>query len=528
MAKVSRKTEIQPLDGTPEKRLFWSIISDYDLSTALTELADNAFDIWLSGRSTQVLSIVAELDVEQQWITIKDDAGGVPKQNLRLLVAPGGSANSAEEESIGIFGVGSKRAVVAVAESATIKTRFGLEDSFQIDISDDWLESGDWEIAAYQIPDIDARSTSVELYKLRKPFAAEFVEQLRARFGETYGRMLKGQVEIQVNGKPVAPITFESWAFPPEHAPRRVEFEVVSPGEGVVRVEITAGLIRDRDPVDENYGVYIYCNERLIVRALKAREVGYYSSAGVPHPDASLCRVIVRLNGPAKMMPWNSSKTGVNYSHKVFQNIRPVIEQLLGHFSSLSRRLKSSWESEVFSHGTGEVVPIAGANQDSGRRLSLPQLPRVQKSRVESAKARNIGVLTQKPWTLGLLEAVEFVDVIRRQRLETSSRISMILLDSTFEIALKEFIVHRQDLFPSSVYNDAKIAEVFKNRHKVIQTIIDVAPIDPRLLERARHYYNVRNKLIHERATVAVPEVDVDNYRDVIQSILSELFGLEF
>ena len=33
MNEVIRKTEIHPIDGTPEKRMFWSIISDYDLKT---------------------------------------------------------------------------------------------------------------------------------------------------------------------------------------------------------------------------------------------------------------------------------------------------------------------------------------------------------------------------------------------------------------------------------------------------------------------------------------------------------------
>ena len=43
---IARKTEIAPIDGTPVKRMFWSIISDYDLRTGLCELVDNAIDLW--------------------------------------------------------------------------------------------------------------------------------------------------------------------------------------------------------------------------------------------------------------------------------------------------------------------------------------------------------------------------------------------------------------------------------------------------------------------------------------------------
>jgi hypothetical protein len=43
--------------------------------------------------------------------------------------------------------------------------------------------------------------------------------------------------------------------------------------------------------------VYFYCNNRLIAKEIKTRDVGYFVSAeaGVPHPNISLCRELVRL-----------------------------------------------------------------------------------------------------------------------------------------------------------------------------------------------------------------------------------------
>jgi hypothetical protein len=58
--------------------------------------------------------------------------------------------------------------------------------------------------------------------------------------------------------------------------------------------------------------------------------------------------------------------------------------------------------------------------------------------------------------------------------------------------------------------------------------VIDRVPIEAQLLERARHYYLLRNKLIHERATIGITQADVDNYRSVIEQILNHLFGLIF
>ncbi len=48
------------------------------------------------------------------------------------------------------------------------------------------------------------------------------------------------------------------------------------------------------------------------------------------------------------------------------------------------------------------------------------------------------------------------------------------------------------------------------------------------LLDKVRHYYGLRNKLIHERATVGITDNDVANYRTTIEEVLSILFKLRF
>src|ERR1039458_602584 len=150
--------------------------------------------------------------------------------------------------------------------------------------------------------------------------------------------------------------------------------------------------------------------------------------------------------------------------------------------------------------------------------------PRVNKQQVEHLKTRNKKVLKDAPWTVGLVEAIAAVDVITRQHFDTKNRIALILLDSNFEIALKEFIVHRNDLFPPHVYNDAKIAQLFGNRPNVIREVAAHVTFSPTLLTKVRHYYGLRNKLIHERATVGLTDNDVANYRATIERVLTILF----
>lgn len=530
MNETPGKREVITLDGTPDKRLFWSIISDYDVQTALCELIDNAIDQWMGTNPRAPLVVELALDPDRQLISVKDNAGGIGKSDLRMLIAPGSSRNSPAAATIGIFGVGSKRAVVALAENVVIKTHRKGDKTYQIDVTSDWLESPVWDIPAYEIPNIPEGVTSIDLSALRKTFSATDIDHLKQHLGETYGWFLdQRDCKILVNDESIKSLGFESWAYPSGFEPQRAVFDVNLRGSGTIKVDMTAGLIRDRDPEADNYGVYFYCNHRLVVKELKVREVGYFvsSEAGVPHPDASLCRAVIRLDGEAKLMPWNSSKTGINYSHPLFHAIRPALIQLVTQFSSLSRRLKDDWEAKVFKYSKGEVQKVDGDLVTQGKKLVLPPLPKVNKPHVETLKAKNESKIMDQPWTLGLVEAVAAVTILSRQKLETKNRIALILLDSNFEIALKEFIVHRSDLFPPKTYTDSRIKELFETRHRVIDEVSSKIDIPKKLLDKAKHYYVLRNKLIHERATVGITDSDVEYYDDTIREILQILFGLD-
>ncbi len=525
---VDRKTPIELINGTPKKRMFLSIISDYDLMTGLCELVDNAIDLWMCGGRKNSLEVSIEVDAERQLISVRDNAGGVKRHELSVLITPGESKNDLAAEVIGVFGVGGKRAGIALAEHVTIKTRYLEEESCELDMTPEWLQTEDWELPAYAIPDVSPGTTQVDMSHLRKSLRQSDIDNLRTHLGETYSWFLNEGCTITVNGVSVAPLSFENWAFPPEYGPRQSRFDVDMGRSGKLSIELTGGLIRDRNPEKENYGVYFYCNHRLVVKEQRTHDVGYITGeAGVPHSDASLCRVIVRMQGPAQLMPWTSSKSDINHGHLVFQQLRPRLVSLVSYFSSLSRRLRDDWKGHVFRHDVGEVQEVP-AEDIIGKHSVLPALPRASRPRAERYKADNKIQLENKPWTLGLIEALAMVDIAERQRFETKNRISLILLDSNFEIALKEFIVHRQDLFPPKEYNDAEIRRLFGNRHLVTNAILKKMPALKPLIDAADHYYILRNKLIHERATVDVTDSDIKNYRRTVERLLNALFDLNF
>jgi sensor histidine kinase regulating citrate/malate metabolism len=118
------KKEIDKLDGTPHKRFILSIVSDYDLNRSICELIDNATDIWIKNGRKNKLNISVNFDQNQKTISILDNSGGVQQKDLNFLISPGASTNTTDDNTIGIFGVGTKRAVIALSQDIKITSRY--------------------------------------------------------------------------------------------------------------------------------------------------------------------------------------------------------------------------------------------------------------------------------------------------------------------------------------------------------------------------------------------------------------------
>ncbi|MCJ7423144.1 ATP-binding protein, partial [Candidatus Bathyarchaeota archaeon] len=82
------KREVDRIDAVPSKRLFLSIIADYDLNRSICELIDNALDIWVKNGKSMPINVQVDLDKNQQTILISDNAGGVKKDDMRVIVGP--------------------------------------------------------------------------------------------------------------------------------------------------------------------------------------------------------------------------------------------------------------------------------------------------------------------------------------------------------------------------------------------------------------------------------------------------------
>lgn len=523
------KKQIDPIDALPSKRLYLSIIADYDITKGLCELIDNAIDIWSKKEFKGSLEVDIDMNLEQQIITISDNAGGVAEPDLRYLVAPGETQNEPDGHTIGIFGVGTKRATVAIAQKIVVSTRHGTGKTFQLEIDDAWLASDNWEIdEVYEVDNIKEATTIIELSKLRRPVDDNFIINLKEHLGAAYCRFLdKGKFHLKLDGEDIEGISFENWAFPPNYEPRRYKGQIKTDEGGIIEVRAIAGLCQESSPIKGEYGVYFYCNERLVGKALKDFDVGFaVGLAGRAHPNVSTVRVLISLTGEAQDMPWNSSKSEISYKHRVFEALRGWLVKVVSDYASLSRRWGGRWEEMIFQYKEGSFVDIEIEDFPETKRSFIPPLPRTKRKYKQRVKDLNKDLVEEKPWTRGLYEGMVVTDFVEKQKFSEGNRLQLILLDSTLEIAFKEYLVNEVE---DDYYNDDKLKKIFQQRHLVHKEIQEHdVDIDPKIWKKIKYYYDKRCKLIHERSTLAISDDDINLFRGIVELVLSELFSLRF
>ena len=470
-----------------------------------------------------------KLDSTQQRICVNDNAGGLDKEELPVIVSPGLTRNKDTANTIGIFGVGSKRAVVALAQDVTIRTRKS-EKTYEISFNDEWIEEDDdWSLDVFEVNQISEGTTEIELLKLRHPINEEIINYLANYLGATYALLLLDQdIEIQLNDKKIEGISFENWAYPPKFEPIEYKGEIQTDDGNTVLIEAIGGLILQSSPSGGEYGVYFYCNDRLIAKALKTYDVGFYKGlAGKPHADISIMRLIIRLNGPASLMPWNSSKSGINPSTQVFAAIRNWLLAVVKDYTSLARKMskmEGGWPENVFKFTEGEKMKVNIDNFPTVKTSYLPPLPIVTPLYSKVIKQKNQPIADIKPWTKGLFETIIVVKWILKQNFEQKNRISLILLDSDLEIAFKEFLVNES----GASYSNNKLVSLFGNRHDVEKEIQKYSQISQNTWQQLNYYYNMRCLLIHQKASVNVSNSDIDKFFLLVTNVLHALFGLEF
>lgn len=322
----------------PAKEFFISMLTrDISLADCILDLLDNSVDgahRSVGNESGNDLSgYYVDLRLDAEHFEVTDNCGGISLEDAKEYAFNFGrrkEAPAVSSQSIGIYGIGMKRALFKLGkrieiESSTAENRFKTT----IDV-EAWEAEKEWEFDLNPGSALAQVGTTIKVSDLNAGVGDELVDTTFQRIlfraiSRGYALFLKNGLKVMLNEKPIDSEYFRL-RVGVDFAPIRTSYE-----EKGVRVEITAGMASP-PPKDDSadakiphyhtYGWYVVCNDRVVLAADKTnRTVWGNDGFNAWHNQYNGFLGIASfhsMENPA-VLPWTTTKRDLDLSHPIYR-----------------------------------------------------------------------------------------------------------------------------------------------------------------------------------------------------------------
>ena len=358
----------------PTKRFFVSMLTrDIDLKDAILDLVDNCLDGAL--RSARVNPVdyakhSIEIEVGRARFRIADDCGGIPREIAKNYAFKMGRERAderdSESETIGMYGIGMKRAIFKMGTNAVVRS-FNGHDKFKVPISADWLEQPNWD----PLPILDdvggdaltTQGTTIvvsDLYEsVARQFANDgFVDDLKTALGEHFTTFIQKGLRISVNSVAVEPVRIEVLVSTEAGGPAPYVYTKDIEGVNVsIVVGINAAQSNDEDDEEptefsgdrssKTAGWNIFCNDRAVIVGDKSRMTGWGDGVPLYHPQFSVITAIIEFrSAAADKLPVTTTKRALDTSSPVWLEAKVKMREGLRVWTSYTNAWKNHPRSD--------------------------------------------------------------------------------------------------------------------------------------------------------------------------------------
>lgn len=336
--------------AVPTKQFFVSMLTrDIKLEDAILDLIDNCLDGALrlgNGGKPDYSQFLVKITLAKNYFSIEDNCGGIPREvaknyAFKMGREPNDNRDS-DTETIGMYGVGMKRAIFKMGRNAIVKTRHG-SDTYEVPISAAWLDATNWDPLPINEPTepkekLEEPGTTIYVNDLNEGVARHFanpafVNEVTTAISQHFTMFLQWGFKIEINGEYVSPVHVEVLVSPREDGPAPYVFRKTT---GDVTVSITVGLNTSRrsegDDNDDDAdfagqrasatsGWTVLCNDRAVIVGDKSRLTGWGDLPLVPlyHPQFSVITGIVEFRAKDAMkLPVTTTKRALDASSELW------------------------------------------------------------------------------------------------------------------------------------------------------------------------------------------------------------------
>lgn len=389
--------------GSPSKAFFVNMITrDIALSDAILDLLDNAVDGIKRAAGAAPPDFAphfAHVAFGPGEFRISDNCGGIPidiaKEYAFRFGKPDDVIADPTPHSIGLYGIGMKRALFKMGRNIDVSSSTGQE-SFTVAIDvDKWRKQPDdnWDFPLSNVvtqgtaEPTGTRITVTNLYEgiAREFEAPSFMNSLVRSVQRDYAFILERGLKVTVNESPIVG-RMPTLRLSEEVAPMKLAY-----ADDGVQVQIIAGLAapppednspQQRYPEQELYGWYVVCNERVVVTADRTTLTGWGVDT-VPswHPQFFGFMGIVRFESDdPRLLPWRTTKRDVDVSSGVYKRALVKMRQATKDFIEYTNRRKSELRHAREAETAAKSVALSQV--PPRERLVLPKIKKADVRRI--------------------------------------------------------------------------------------------------------------------------------------------------
>lgn len=379
--------------ATPTKDFFIRMITrDISLRDCIVDLLDNSVDgarrtakaRAIPNSPTPLAGFEASIQLSNDRFVIADNCGGISLSDAIDYAFHFGRRKDAPadvEGTIGLYGIGMKRAIFKIGREAHIESRH-RDESFVVLVNvDEWEAREDWDFEIDPLDKTDAIGTTIILDELYPTVATSFADptfshELIRMIARDYAFVVQQGFRVQVGGVQV-----------PDYAYRIKQSADLAPGvveylDDGVRVRIIAGLIEELDidvPDDlrpdktDRFGWYVVCNDRVIVAGNKTDHT-VWGNAGfqVWHNQYNgFAGFLVLASDDPEKLPWTTTKREVDIGNPLYLRALVKMKELTDAFIAYTNERKADPESAKRVEAAAPAVTVGSVTGSAPMRFPV-------------------------------------------------------------------------------------------------------------------------------------------------------------
>jgi hypothetical protein len=401
--------DTEKVEARPEKDFFISMITrDITLDACVLDLVDNAID---GAKRTNAKDkrdandfsgYSVEIEFSGKSFSITDNCGGIPVALAKdYAFRFGRSPNQKEDtrESIGLYGIGMKRAVFKLGKVITIHSSTD-DEAFDLEIDvPQWERTPVWEFGLTKRAAGKRPETTI-LVKMLHPGVKEelvdpvFETTLVKDISRVYSLFIQRGLAIRVQKKTVPAFGFtlrEGGDFKPVYMKRKDDGVLVEIWGGLAGAPPEDDSAESRVSNRDIYGWYVVCNGRVVLAGDKTERTVWGDNDEFPawhnQYNGFLGMVSFHSDDPSKL-PWTTTKAEIDTTSPLYRRAVVQMKEVTRAYIDYTTRRKGDLETAKKAEADAKPVPLDQVKRST--QLKLPQL-------ALSKKIAVVNIAYQKP-----------------------------------------------------------------------------------------------------------------------------------